>query len=498
MVQPVLELEHVSKSFGKTHALKAVSFDLLPGEVHVLAGENGAGKSTLIKILSGVYGDYGGEVRVDGKRVSFASPVQARRAGIATIHQELSLVPSLSITDNFELAALEPVFSQRARARFHERARTALRQLGLSLDPDTVVETLALGERQLVEIARALAESARVLVMDEPTSALSEPEALRLFASIGRLTAGGVGILYISHRMDEIYRIADRISVLCDGKLSLTEERRLLSPSALVRAMVGRDLPSTAHASRRDETAPPLLRVEALETFAPSPLRELSFELRPGEILGLAGLQGSGVGTALEALYGSVRRKRGRILLDGREFAPSSAGEALSRAVAFLPSDRARSVFPELSVLHNATLSSLARFSRFGHVDRARERAIVRQRVQELALKTPSLDSPARELSGGNQQKVALVRCLLGEPRLLLLDDPTRGVDIAARAEIHALLERLSERGVGIVLRSTDLEELCRLCDRVLVLFQGRLHAAVERPELTRERLAPQIMGAPS
>ena len=498
MVQPVLELEGLSKSFGKTQALKGVSLELHPGEVHVLAGENGAGKSTLIKILSGVYDDYGGELRVDGKRTRFASPVAARRAGIATIHQELSLVPALSVADNFELVTPGAAFSLRARRSLAAGVRESLARVRLELAPDTPVEALALGERQLVEVARALAENARVLVMDEPTSALSEPEVERLFASISELRKSGVGILYISHRMDEIYRSADRISVLADGRLSLTRERQSLPPAELVQAMVGRDLPSALRGRAQDEAVLPLLNVEGLATFPPSPLAELSFELRPGEVLGLAGLQGSGAAEALELLFGGLPRRTGRVFLEGREYRPTTPREALARGVAFLPSDRGLSVFPELSVLHNATLSSLARFSRRALVDRGRERSVVSERSAELALKAPSLTAPASALSGGNQQKVALLRCLLAEPRLLLLDDPTRGVDVGARAEIHALLETLSERGVGILVRSTELDELCRICDRVLVLFQGRLFATLERVELSRERLAPKVMGAPA
>jgi ribose transport system ATP-binding protein len=493
----LLELKAVSKSFGSTRALDGVSFDLRAGEVHVLAGENGAGKSTLIKILSGVYPDYAGELVVAGVAQRFASPVHARRAGIATIHQELSLVPCLSVADNFLLASEGRAFALPRRKELFARARELLEAVGLALDPEVRVEALTLGDRQLVEIARALGQSARVLVMDEPTSALTEPEVERLFEQLSLFREAGTGILYISHRMEEIYRLADRITVLRDGRHQLTREKHELSREELVHAMVGKGVLALPRARRAQvQASPPLLDVRNLGNDPPGALAELSFTLGRGEILGLAGLKGSGTTEALYALFGGPRAARGTLTLEGRAYAPAAPRAAMKRGVALLPSDRARSVFPELRVRENATLSALRRFSRGGWVERAREQAAVRERAGKVALKAASLEAPARALSGGNQQKLALLRCLLLEPCLLLLDDPTRGVDVGARAEIYELLGALAARGVGVVLASTDLDELCEVCDRVLVLFRGRLFATLERERLTRESLVPKVMGA--
>jgi len=493
---PLLELVNVSKAFGSTQALDGVSFELFPGEVHVLAGENGAGKSTLIKILSGVHGEFSGELRVSGKPARFVDPAAALKAGIATIHQELSLLPNLSIADNLVLSGQSRPFSLLRRMEELTRARKVLSDLDLDLNPDARVEELTLSERQLLEIARALAHAARVLILDEPTSALSEPEARILFERLERLRDAGVGILYISHRLEEIYRLADRITVLRDGKGVLTRPASQLSSEELVAAMVGRA--STKAAPMPDDRTKksPLLSVRDLRDTGRPALASLSFELGAGEIVGLAGQRGSGAARTLHVLFGNGRQVSGEVRLGGALYAPGTPGAALERGVVLLPSDRAQSVFAALSVQKNATLSSLRRFSRAGLVARARERAAVADRVRQLALKAPSLDSEACALSGGNQQKLALLRCLLAEPAVLLLDDPTRGIDVGARADLYTTLRALSRRGVGILMYSSDLDELCEIADRILVLFEGRIVARVERSEATRERLLAPLMGA--
>lgn len=492
----LLEIVNVGKSFGRTRALDSVSLDLRAGEVHVLAGENGAGKSTLIRILSGVYGDYTGELRVGGRAVRFHGPAQAVRAGIATIHQELSLLPNLSVADNFLLVRAGGALQPHGRRHAREHARGLLAKLGLTLDPDARVETLSLGDRQLVEIARALGQNAKVLIMDEPTSALSEPEVERLFETIDALRAAGTGILYISHRMDEIYRLGDRISVLRDGRCLFTRPAAELPRNELVLAMLGKDLASERLERATEPSAEPLLSVRDLGRARAPAIHGLSFEVRRGEIVGIAGLQGSGAAETVHALFGHLTPVTGSISVDGQTYVPKSPRAAIARGIVLLPSDRRLSVFTALSVARNATLSSLPSFSRFGVIQKQRERTTLAERAPELKLKAPSFSAPAAELSGGNQQKLALLRCLLTQPSLLLLDDPTRGVDVGAKAEIHALFEALSRRGIGILLHSTDLEELCRVCDRVMVLFQGRLVTTVERAELTRERLLAPIMGA--
>jgi ABC-type sugar transport system ATPase subunit len=433
-------------------------------------------------------------MRVDGQRVAFASPADAARAGIATIHQELSLVPALSIADNLELTRGGAAFAPLERSAVRERARSALARLGLSLDPDVLVETLSVAERQLVEIARALAGNVRVLVLDEPTSALPDPDVERLLGLVAELKTQGIACVYISHRLSEIFRIADRISVLRDGRLVFTRKAAEITREALVSAMVGGAESAVLHRASRG--AGTRLRVRGLECAPPSALRGLDFALGASETLGIAGVEGSGASTLLRALFGDVRRVRGEVSLDGADYAPASPRAALARGVALLASDRHDSVLSELSVLENATLSSLRRFSPSGVLSDARERAAVTPETERVKLRAASLDAPAGSLSGGNQQKVALVRCLLGRPRLLLLDDPTRGIDVGARADVHALLAELAANGTSILFRSSDLAELCALSDRVLVLFDGRLVATLGRAELGESRLLALMMGA--
>ncbi|HTQ03332.1 MAG TPA: sugar ABC transporter ATP-binding protein [Polyangiaceae bacterium] len=493
---PRLELVQVSKTFAGTRALDTVSFDVLPGEVHVVAGENGAGKSTLIRVIAGAVTDYAGELRLDGRRVRFASPADASAHGVATIHQELSLVPSLSIADNFELRRAAPAFERRVRGAARERAARALERLELRFDPATPVEALSVAERQSVEIARALAGDVRVLVMDEPTSALFEPDVERLLSLVERLKQRGIGIVYISHRLDEIFRIADRISVLRDGRRVFTRPAREVTRDELVDAMVGGRAPTAK--SERERVFPGLrlgVRGLASEPSVPAPFHALDFELGAGERVGVAGVEGSGASTLLRALFGDVPWASGAVTLEGTPYAPKSPRAAFERGVALLASDRRASVFAELSVLANATLSSLGSLSRAGVVNRRAERAAVARETSRVRLKAPSLDADAGALSGGNQQKVALLRCLLCGPRLLLLDDPTRGIDVGARADVHELLRELAATGTSILFRSTDLAELFALADRVLVLARGRHVATLARAELDEARLLAAMMG---
>ncbi len=494
--QPRLELREVSLAFGNTRALSRVSLALRAGEVHVLAGENGAGKSTLIKILSGVHQHYRGELRLDGERVRFENPSAARARGIATIHQELSLVPVLTTTDHFLLA--RPAFAFRGISRPEARARAtrALSELGLELDPDLPIERLSLAERQLVEIARALDADARVLVMDEPTSALSEREATRLFTVVERLRAAGTSVLYISHRMQEIYRLADRITVLRDGEHVLTAAAKELSRDALVQALLGRTL-TLAHTARSEEPRTERLVVSGLSTGSRA-LSGIDFKLDQGEILGLSGVMGAGGSELLHALFGDLALSSGSIHLDGVAYVPSTPRSALAHGVALVASDREHSVLRNLSIVENATLSSLARYSPFGLIAPSQEQAAVARAVAPLRVKAPSLDVTLETLSGGNQQKVALARCLLTGPRLLLLDDPTRGIDLGAKHDLYQHLRELTAMGTSVLLYSSELDELCQLCDRVLCLFQGRIRAEFARAELEPGRLLAAIMGGAS
>ena len=496
-----LSLRNVSKSFGAIHALSGVSFDVLPGEVHVVAGENGAGKSTLIKILSGVYEDFGGELLVDGQPSRFANPLAATRAGIATIHQELSLVGSLSVVDNLMFGSGEPAFAPIARAPARRRAETLLSALGLSVDPEASVETFGFAERQLFEIARALGRNARVFVMDEPTSALAEPEAEQLVSSHRRARRDG----------------SERRVHLAPPRRDVPARQSHHRPSRRPARVHAPRRPRSARRARRRHARPRRLAARLPDTGpAPSPrpapvrtrcsagaisgsrtasFRDVSFELGAGEILGVAGLEGSGAGALLHALFGASGALEGAALLEGDAYAPSSPRAAFAAGVALVPGDREASVLPALRVIDNATLSGLARYSPYGLVDRERERRDVERAGAELRLRPPSLDAPAATLSGGNQQKLALLRCLLTKPRLLLLDDPTRGVDVGAKTEIHELLRELARENLGIVFRSTELDELFAVADRVMVFYRGRVVETLTGSELTRERVLEGMLG---
>jgi ribose transport system ATP-binding protein len=495
---PIVTVERVSKRFGQTEALADVNLQLRAGQVHVLAGENGAGKSTLIRILSGVYGDYQGRVLLDGQLVRFGGPQAAARAGIATIHQELALVGPMSVTDNLLLGEPGGMFDLLRVGSRRARAERMLALLELDVDPDASVEALSLSVRQSLEIARALAQNARVFVMDEPSSALSEPEAERLFEQVLALRADGKAVVYITHRMEEIERLADHISVLRDGRVVASEPARLLGRDDLIEAMIGR------RATRR---APPVERVEretrrllevkrltvAGHSGQRRRLHDVSLSLERGEILGVAGQQGSGVATLVRALFGAVAH-RGEMILDGAPFAPDPQ-RAVASGVVLLSGDRKLSLVQSLAVVDNVALSSLPRFSPLGWVRDTPVRAAVEALREKFGIDCPSLDAPSWQLSGGNQQKVALARCLLTEPKLLLVHEPTRGIDVGAKRDVYALLRELAADGVGIVLASSEADELIELCDRILVLARGSVTRRLTRREFSRSAILTAAMG---
>jgi len=455
--RPILEARGVSKSFGEHAVLRDVSFSLDAGEVHVLAGENGAGKSTLIKILAGAIGDHRGEILLDGKPMRFRSPDEARRAGVSTIYQELSLVPAMSIVDN--------LFLGRERRGQRAIAESTLREMGIEAEVDRAVEELPLAVQQLVEIAKALLSGARVVIMDEPTSALGEREVETLFSRIDALRASGRAILFISHKMEEIYRIADRITVLRDGVIAGTSTKSELPQDRLIEWMLGRAL---------DEQASRHERTQNEECALPVRVEEKTFDVRRGEIVGLAGLQGSGCSELLTECFDDPRA-------------------SLAKGIVFLPNDRKeKGIVPELDVIENATLGSMNTL----WIRHDQERAAVEKKTKELRLSAPSLETPVRALSGGNQQKVLLARCLLAKPKVLLLDEPTRGVDIGAKSDIHRLLRDLSNEGVGILMASSEMEELLALCHRIVVMHRGRVATILEREDATRENILRAAMGS--
>jgi ribose transport system ATP-binding protein len=497
---PRFSLRRINKTIGSHRILRDVSLDLQAGEIHVIVGENGAGKSTLIRILSGADADFEGELWRDGKRLILRGPREGQRAGIHVIYQELSLVDCLSAVDNWVLAEERGALGWLSRVTARKSALEHCQRFGLEIDVDVPIECLSLSERQLIEIARALSKRAHLLVLDEPTSALSETEAVRLLTQLERLRQTGTAILYVSHRMEEIYQIADRITVLRDGVLVVTCQASDLARSELIRAMVGEAAAPPDRAAGQGATLPTVagtsrLTVRNLCAQGSPRLHDISFEARPGEIFGVCGLGGSGAGELLQVLGGARARSSGLVEWGGvaRSFATSE--QAFTAGFAFLPADRKLSVFPALSLLWNASLSALGRYCRLGVIERGRCRRDVTRMAETMALAQHCLDDEAGSLSGGNQQKLALLRCLLAKPNLLLLAEPTRGVDVTAKDALHRLIREIAGQGLTVVLQSSELDELIAMCGRVLVLHQGRSVVTLERAELSRARLLAAMMG---
>jgi ABC-type sugar transport system ATPase subunit len=492
----------IGKSFSGIPVLENVTWTLRPGEVHILAGENGAGKTTLIKILAGVYTDYLGEIQLHGRRARFRHPHDAARHGISAIHQDIAVVPSMNIRDNLflgrEVVRGRHWLDVRAEQR---RARDILRRLGLDLDPAKALEDFPVSIRQMIEIAKALVNDAKVIVMDEPTSALNEAEAGRLFEIIQGLKSRGCAIVFISHRLEEIYRIGDRISVLRDGSLVGTFEARALSPERLVELMVGRDM--NRHFPRR--AARPgkcLLRVE--NVFVPDPLgikpwavEEAGFELREGEILGVAGLQGSGKSELFHGIFGGLGRGvQGRISLDGSPYVPRSPRAAIRRGLVLVTNDRKTSgLVPTMSIAGNVSLAVLGALSSRAWVEARREGDAARRSIDAFSIKARSAEQDVGTLSGGNQQKVILARWIETRPKVLLLDEPTIGIDVGAKNEIYHLLNAWTSDRKGILLITSELPELLSLSDRILVMHRGRIMAEFDRSSATPERVIRAAMG---
>jgi ribose transport system ATP-binding protein len=493
----MLEIRAVSKSFPGVRALHAVSFRVEHGEVHALVGENGAGKSTLMKILSGAYTDFQGDLMLDGQPLVLGGPRDAQLRGIAIIYQELNLIPELTVAENIFLGR-EPRTATGLLdvARMDDEARGLLDRLNLGIPPNRPVKWLRVGEQQLVEVAKALSLDARLLILDEPTSALSQAEIERLFAVIAALKAHGVTMIYISHKFDEIFRIADRVTVLRDGELVGTLPIAEADQPTLIRMMVGRDLSDLFPKSAAPIGAE-ALRVENLH-LAPEgeragrSLHDISFQVQRGEIVGIAGLMGAGRTELLEAVYGVYpeRRVRGTVAVDGQPRRIASPRDAIRAGLAFVTEDRkTQSLILISSVAHNLTLAALNRFLRLNILRRREEDVAVQDSIEKLRIKTPSAGVAVDKLSGGNQQKVALAKCLLTRPRVLLLDEPTRGIDIGAKVEIYGLISRLAQDGAAIVMASSELPELLAMCDRILVLCEGELTAELTRAEATQERI---------
>ncbi len=477
----LLQADRISKNFGGVAALRNAHFALRRGEVHALIGENGAGKSTLAKILAGSLKPDSGSIRIDGRPAAISSPLDAQRLGIGIIYQELDLFPHLTVGENIVIGNLR--FSE---SRLEDFCRPFLDQAGLAVSVRRMAASLSIGEKQLLAIARALSMNARVILMDEPTSSLFDDAVERLFGLIRGLKERGVSVVYVSHKMDEIFRICDRATVLRDGETVGTMEMGTATAGEMIRLMVGRDLLIAARPYRR----PPgemLLQSTGLTT---GKLQDLSFELRRCEVLGVAGLVGSGRSELGAALFGIDRIHAGRVQLRGAPFRPASPCEAIGRGIGLVPEDRRlEGLMMTMSVLENGTLTVLGRMQKMGFIRRGQERAELSKAARRVSLNCPSPGSPVATLSGGNQQKVLLARWLLLDPDVFFLDDPTRGIDVGAKQDIYRIIDDLASAGKGVILVSSELPELLRCCDRILVLCNGRAAAVYDAREATQEKI---------
>lgn len=490
-MRPLLELVGVTRRFAGVVALDRVDFDLRPGEVHALVGENGAGKSTLINLASGVLLPDEGSIRLDGRAVSLSDPLTAHRLGIVTAHQEADLFETLSVAENMALQRGLPA-GRLGRVRWREvdrQARAALATLGEAISPWVPASSLSVGQRHMVQVAAAFAYQARIVILDEPTSALSDAESAWLFGQIERLRAGGAGVIYITHRQEEIFRLADRITVLRDGRRVWTGLRTETDRARLVQAMVGREeMPVTAGTTTR--ALSPRLRVRHLDDRH-GRFHDVCLDVWAGEILGLYGLIGAGRSEWAQAIFGWRPCAGGSVELDGRSCLLGSPAVSVQQGIAYVPEDRLRQgVFAGLSVRANTVISALRSLARGGLVRRAAERAATRRQVDALGIRMHSIEQPIHQLSGGNQQKVILGRWLLLEPRVLILDEPTRGIDVAAKAEIHRLVRAAASAGCAVILISSELPEILSHTDRVAVFRQGRVAGVFETKTATAVELA--------
>lgn len=490
-----LEMRNISKSFPGVQALDRVSFDLESGEVHALVGENGAGKSTLMKILSGVYEKDQGEILVENKVIEIDSPRHAQSIGISTVHQELNLFQNMSVSENIFSGNMPAVSLMRFenRKKAQEFSRDILERFELFVEPDTPLHKLSIAQQQVVEISRALVQETKVLILDEPTSSLTEKESQLLFKIINRLVEEGISIIYISHRLEEVFKIADRVTVLRDGTHVGTNELDQVTIEKVIHMMVGRDLEDMYG----DSLVSPqniLLEVEGLTSE--SHFSDISFSLREGEILGLSGLVGAGRTDVGLALFGSVPLDSGKIQVLGEEVKINSPRQAMNKGIAYLSEDRQDdALFVNLDVKQNIAANHLERFTSVGLINKTSLIEEATNFVNKLQIHTPSIHQNISSLSGGNQQKVIIARWLAIKPRILIVDEPTRGIDVGVKVEIYSLLHQLAAEGVGIILISSELPEILGMSDRILVMHEGKMMGEIPAKEATEEIIMTMASG---
>jgi ribose transport system ATP-binding protein len=495
MESPFLEMRNISKTFPGVKALDGVNLQIRQGEVLALAGENGAGKSTLMKILTGVYTpDPGGSILIEGNEIALRDSNHARALGIGIIYQELSVVENLSVAENLFLAR-EPLnrVGLLDRARMNSEAKKMLEMIELDLDPSARVSELSVGQQQMIEIAKALAYQSKVIIMDEPTASLSHHETRTLLGLIKRLRDRKIAVVYISHRLEEIFELADHVTVLRDGRTVDTSPIAEVTRDSLVRMMVDRELSELYPGSASHASAEPVLEVRDLSLRAvkgaEARIRNISFTLHHGEILGVAGLVGSGRTEIMEMIFG-MRPCTGSIAIEGKPVTIRNPHDAIEQGIGFVTEDRkAQGLVLGMSVRENFSLTHLKRYSPFQFLQRAKEDASCKQFVRSLGIKTPSTEQKVVNLSGGNQQKIVIAKWVARNPKVLIVDEPTRGIDVGAKAEVHALLARLASEGIGIIVISSDLLEVLAVSDRILIVREGRLNGEMTREQATQERV---------
>ena len=494
---PLLELRSATKNFGAVAALIDGSITLRPGQAHALLGENGAGKSTLVKILAGVHRPDGGELLVAGSPVSFDGPTDAKAAGVAIIYQEPTLFPDLTVAENIFMGR-QPVGRARSinRRAMNAKSREIFDQLGVALDPARPARGLSVADQQIVEIAKALSVDARVLVMDEPTAALTSVEVERLFEVMRTLRSRGAAVLFISHRLEEVFASCQQVTIMRDGRFVRSAPVEDITIDDIIRSMVGRDLDSLFP---KTETTPGEVVLEVTGLGRENIFADISFTVRRGEIVALAGLVGAGRTEVARAIFGIDTRTAGTVRVLGTELRPGSPREAMRAGVALVPEDRRQQgLVMELGTDQNIALASMARLRRYGLIRRSAERKLASTWAQRLQLKFGRLGNPASTLSGGNQQKVVLGKWLARRPALLIIDEPTRGIDVGTKAEVHRLIDQLCADGTAVLMISSELPEVLGMADRVLVLHEGRLTATFSRAEATEDAVMRAASGVPA
>jgi inositol transport system ATP-binding protein len=494
-MEPIVSLKGIMKSFPGVQALKNVSIDIYPGEIHALMGENGAGKSTLVKILSGMYGMDQGEITYKGKKVVFSTIAEGLKAGISMVHQELTPIEDMTISENIFLGreSVHKLTHILDRKELNKKTRVLLQGLDIHLEPSKKMHELSVAELQLVEIAKVVSLNSDLVIMDEPTSAISDREVEMLFTILNKLKSEGVAIIYISHKLDEIFRISDRITVLRDGELIRTCKAEELTPNELITLMVGREL-KEQFPKCKAEIGEVVLEVENYSKA--NQFSNVSFLVKKGEILGIAGLMGAGRTELVETIFGLRKPEAGKLKMHGKTIVIRSPKDAIRYGIAFVPEDRKMIGLNLISsVKDNITLTSLKNYCRYGFVNREKERKIADESIERLRISTPHRAQRVSNLSGGNQQKVVIAKWLLTNAEVVIMDEPTRGIDVGAKAEIYTIISDLARQGKAVIMISSEMPEIIGMSDRVIVLSEGRITGEIKRNELAQERIMAMAAG---